>query len=112
MWCIGSVDVQSQLLDVDGNTFSAPLFWWNRIKPFLYLHAQPGRLHVIIVHIIIAADQGVYTCRLPDVAGNVLDLNFGLYPLEFNGEGNTMALYMIVTLFPFCFLQLLPLLLA
>ena len=62
--------------------------------------------------LLTPADQGVYTCRMPDVTGNVLDLNFGFYPPGFNGEGNTIALYMLVTLFPFCLSQLLPLLLA
>ena len=72
----------------------------------------PGVLSIFNYYPLTPADQGVYTCRMPDVTGNVLDLNFGFYPPGFNGEGNTIALYMLVTLFPFCLSQLLPLLLA
>ena len=72
----------------------------------------PGVLWIYNYDLLTSADQGVYTCRMPDVTGNILDLNFGFYPPGFNGEGNTIALYMIVTLFPFCLSQLLPLLLA
>ena len=72
----------------------------------------PGVLWLYNYGFLTPADQGVYTCRMPDVTGNILDLNFGFYPPGFNGEGNTIALYMLVTMFPFCLSQLLPLLLA
>ena len=35
---------------------------------------------------LIASDQGIYTCNIPDDNGNVISFNFGLYPPEFDGE--------------------------
>ena len=35
---------------------------------------------------LIASDQGIYTCNIPDDNGTVISFNFGLYPPEFDGE--------------------------
>ena len=37
-------------------------------------------------HNLTHGDQGIYTCNIPDDNGNVISLNFGLYPPEFDGE--------------------------
>ena len=37
-------------------------------------------------HNLTHGDQGIYTCNIPDDNGNVISLNFGLYPAEFDGE--------------------------
>ena len=37
-------------------------------------------------HHLRESDQGIYTCNIPDDNGNVISLNFGLYPPEFDGE--------------------------
>ena len=32
------------------------------------------------------ADQGIFTCRIPDETGELREVNFGVYPNGFNSE--------------------------
>ena len=44
--------------------------------------------------------QGVYTCRIPDETGSVVDINVGLYHHEFNSESvqqnNCIIIYVLL----------------
>ena len=35
---------------------------------------------------LTAADEGVYSCRIPDETGSDVDVNFGVYQNGFNSE--------------------------
>ena len=47
---------------------------------------NPGLIQVSSYNTLYASYQGVYTCRIPDEAGNLVDINVGLYCYEFNSE--------------------------
>ena len=47
---------------------------------------NPGLIHVRSYRILSVSYQGVYTCRIPDETGSLLDINVGLYRYEFNSE--------------------------
>ena len=37
-------------------------------------------------HDLTADDNGVYTCRIPDESGTIVDVNIGVYATGFNSE--------------------------
>ena len=47
---------------------------------------NPGWVQVSSSNTLYASYQGVYTCRIPDEAGSLVDINVGLYCYEFNSE--------------------------
>ena len=47
---------------------------------------NPGLIHVRSYRTLSMSYQGVYTCRIPDENGNLVDINVGLYRYEFNSE--------------------------
>ena len=70
---------------LDGNTLPIGITGvWRIANPF----SRPGvlRLQTISRSSIIAADQGIYTCTIPDSNGNQFIINVGLYPSGFMGE--------------------------
>ena len=47
---------------------------------------NPGLIQVSSSNTLNASYQGIYTCRIPDETGSVVDINVGLYRHEFNSE--------------------------
>ena len=47
---------------------------------------NPGSIQVSSANTLYATYQGIYTCRIPDETGNLVDINVGLYRYEFNSE--------------------------
>ena len=47
---------------------------------------NPGLINVRSYRTLYASYQGVYTCRIPDETGSIVDINVGLYRYEFNSE--------------------------
>ena len=70
---------------LDGNSLSIGTTGvWRVVNPF----RRPGvlRLQTISSSSITAADQGIYTCTIPDNNDNQFTINVGLYPSGFMGE--------------------------
>ena len=78
-----------QLVDLDGDTFnigvSAGVFNVEQLGG-----GQPGSLQFINrvnnEDALTAADEGVYSCRIPDESGSNVDVNIGVYRNGFNSE--------------------------
>ena len=70
----------------DGSTISigVQMGTWILNNPF----NRPGvlRFQTRLTSSIVPTDQGIYTCIIPDSVGNLIVINVGLYPIEFNGE--------------------------
>ena len=47
---------------------------------------NPGSIQVSSANTLYATYQGIYTCRIPDETGNLVNINVGLYCYEFNSE--------------------------
>ena len=80
-----------QLVDLDENTFNIG------ISAGVLSVEQPGggsnnpgslqfRNRVGTEDALTAADEGVYTCRIPDESGIMVDVNFGVYLNGFTSE--------------------------
>ena len=70
---------------LDGNTLPIGTTGvWGVSNPF----SRPGvlRLETISSSAITAADQGMYTCTIPDSNDNQITINVGLYPSGFMSE--------------------------
>ena len=65
----------------NGNTLYSDSGFPRAIYPF----SRPGVLR-IQTSSFTAADQGIYTCIIPDSNDNQFTINFGLYPNGFMGE--------------------------
>ena len=50
---------------------------------------HPGLVRVSGYRTLHTHYQGIYTCRIPDETGNLVDINVGLYRYEFNSESVT-----------------------
>ena len=98
----GSLDTGvGQLVDLDGNSFNigqnTGVF---SVGSFEGDPDQLGSLwfrsRVGFENAITAADEGVYTCRIPDENGSDVDVNIGIYRNGFNSElwCNTIAILM------------------
>ena len=80
-----------QFVDLNGNTFnigmSAGVFSVQQVGGG---SGHPGsvqfRNHVGAETALTADDEGVYTCRIPDETGNVVDVNIGVYRNGFNSK--------------------------
>ena len=79
-----------QLVDLDGNTFniggqSSGVFSVEKTGS-----GQPGsvqfRNRINHQPDLTAADEGVYSCRIPDESGAVVDVNIGVYRNGFNSK--------------------------
>ena len=88
--CSGSlVTGVGQLVDLDGNTFNigdhAGVFSVTQLGS-----GQPGSLSIRnragTEDALTAADEGVYTCRIPDESETMVDVNIGVYMNGFNSE--------------------------
>ena len=70
---------------LDGNTLPiGDTGVWRVVNPFV----RPGvlRLQTVSTSSITAADQGIYTCTIPDSNDNQFTINVGLYPSGFTGS--------------------------
>ena len=47
--------------------------------PFFTFRHSPGTVHVRSVRNLRSNEQGIYTCRIPDETGSIVDVNVGLY---------------------------------
>ena len=83
----GSLDTGvGQLVDLDGNTFAIGT------SAGVFIVQQTGgssgsvqfRNRVGAEPALTAADEGVYTCRIPDETGSDVDVNIGVYRNGFN----------------------------
>ena len=80
-----------QLVDLDGDTFnigmSAGVLSVEQIGSG---SGHPGSLQsrnrVGTERTLTAADEGVYSCRIPDETGSDVDVNIGVYRNGFNSE--------------------------
>ena len=71
-----------ELLGLDGSAVSTGSF-------FAILNVQVGTVDVQNNNghtAVTAMEQGVYTCHIPDEAGETVDVNIGIYPNGFNSE--------------------------
>ena len=67
---------------------------WRLTNPF----NRPGVLRLLTHNTqspITAADQGIYTCTLPDSNGDQVVFNIGLYPRAFDGKLSTIIMYTV-----------------
>ena len=71
-----------QLVDLDGNTFNigqtSSVFNVEQPKGGL------GSVQFRRAENLTAADEGVYSCRIPDETGSDVDVNIGVYQNGFN----------------------------
>ena len=83
--CVSSQSEEGMITGRDGNTIPlGDTDVWRLTNPF----NRPGvlRLRIRTQQPITAADQGIYTCTVPDSNGGQVVINVGLYPSGFNGE--------------------------
>ena len=69
-----------EIIGRDGNTLTSGSGW-----DVNHLGNVPGFIRAT-KNVFTAADQGIYTCTLPDNNGNVMVFNVGLYSTAFSGE--------------------------
>ena len=82
---------------LDGNTLPIGITGvWLVVNPFF----RPGvlRLRSIYSSQLTAADQGIYTCTIPDSNDNQFIFNVGLYPSGFMGESQMNLLLSVFTI--------------
>ena len=76
-----------QLVDLNGNTFniskSSGVFIVEQTGSG---SGHPGSVQFRGAENLIATDEGVYTCRIPDETGSNVDVNIGVYQNGFNSE--------------------------
>ena len=82
--CVSSQSALGVITGLDGNN----MFTGNSIWRVGHPYDRPGvrRLRTNDDTSLTAADQGVYTCTVPDSNDNQIVINFGLYPTGFSGE--------------------------
>ena len=76
-----------QLVDLDGNTFNIGM----SVGVFIVQQTGGGSGSVQFRNRqadpdLTAADEGVYTCRIPDDTGSDVDVNIGVYRNGFNSK--------------------------
>ena len=81
--CVSSQSDLGVITGLDGNTLTSDDIWTVG-HPF----DRPGvwRLRTNDNSPLTAAEQGIYTCTVPDSNGNQIVINVGLYPTGFSGE--------------------------
>ena len=82
LYCVSSQSALGVITGLDGNTLpmgSSGI--WTVNSP----SSRPGVLQLRTVS-LTAADQGIYTCTVPDSNDNQIVINVGLYPTGFSGE--------------------------
>ena len=84
--CFSSQLEEGTITGRDGNTIPLGVTGvWNLTNPF----NRPGVLRLQthnVQSLITAAEQGIYTCTVPDSNGGQIVINVGLYPSGFIGE--------------------------
>ena len=71
-----------QLVDLDGNTFNI-----GQTSGVFNIEQPKGGLGFVQfrrAETLTAADEGVYSCRIPDETGSDVDVNIGVYQNGFN----------------------------
>ena len=53
----------------------------NNYAGCMYLH-YPGYRYNLLEN----SEQGIYTCRMPDAAGEYIDVSFGIYRQDYSGK--------------------------
>ena len=63
-------------------------------------HPQPGELRISntvgLQNSLSHNEQGIYTCQIPLQSGEIKEINFGLYPSEFNSKYHSYKLATLV----------------
>ena len=75
------------LVDLDGNTFNIGQNSGVFSVENTGSGSNPGSVHFrnrVGAETLTAAHEGVYSCRIPDETGNVVDVNIGVYRNGFN----------------------------
>ena len=73
-----------ELIGLDGNTFSG--------NDYLAFQTPSNGGELGIENVVgseqplPASEQGIYTCRIPLQSGEIVMINIGVYPIEFNCE--------------------------
>ena len=80
IYCVSSQSALGVITGRDGNTLTSSGIW-TVDNP----SSRPGVLQFRTTS-LIDADQGVYTCTVPDSNDNQIIINVGLYPTGFSGE--------------------------
>ena len=79
-----------QLVALDGNTFNTGQSTGVFSIASIGNPVQPGsvlfRNHANNEPALTTADEGVYSCRIPDETGNEVDVNIGVYKNGFNSK--------------------------
>ena len=78
-----------QLVDLDGNTFNIGQTSGVFSVENTGSGSHPGSVQCrnrVGAETLTAAHEGVYTCRIPDETGNVVDVNTGVYRNGFNSK--------------------------
>ena len=83
----GSLDTGvGQLVDLDGNTFNIGQNNGVLSVGSIGNPAQAGSIIIRTMTGLTAADNGVYSCRIPDESGAMVDVNIGVYRNGFSSE--------------------------
>ena len=95
--CVSSQSALGVITGLDGNMFTSSTSL--RVG---HPYDRPGvrRLRTNDGTPLTAAEQGVYTCTVPDSNGNQIAINVGLYPTGFSGERESSILYHMITQIP------------
>ena len=82
--CVSSQSALGDITGLDDNMFTG-----NSVLRVGHPFDRPGvrRLRTNHDTSLTAADQGIYTCTVPDSNDNQTVINVGLYPTGFSGEG-------------------------
>ena len=86
LYCVSSQSALGVITGPDGNPLSSSDTW-----TVDNLNNRPGLRHLRTTS-LTDADQGVYTCTVPDSNDNQIVINVGLYPTGFSGAGQRNTL--------------------
>ena len=92
--CVSSQSGVGTITGLNGNPLplGETTGFWRLRNPF----DRPGVLRLLnnTQSLLTAADQGIYTCTVPDSNDGQVVINIGLYPSAFDGElSTTCTLY-------------------
>ena len=91
----GSLDTGvGQLVDLNGDTFNIGQTSGVFSVENTGSGSHPGSVQFrnrAGAETLTAADEGVYTCRIPDETGNVVDVNIGVYRNGFNSKDESSS---------------------
>ena len=75
-----------QFVDLSGNTFNIGQTFGAFTVGSSGNPVQAGTIIIRTVTSLTVADEGVYSCRIPDESGAMVDVNIGVYRNGFNSE--------------------------